>query len=264
MKSLLFSLLASVLLIPAVAGCVSATAAERSLQAGAFSALRVEGSIAVELRQLPDSAGRVVIHASDRALPGVSVTCADGTLAISYKPESPLHNYAAEVSGVVVYCGRDLRQISLTGSGSVDASGINTSGDLTVLLTGSGAMKLNAPHCLNLTGSLTGSGAMMIDAAKARNVSTSVAGSGALKVKDVDATSFNCTISGSGSAIVAGHTEKASLALRGSGSLNASALAASSLGISVTGSGIIRYNPATTNIKTVSGRIDGRGNATNM
>ncbi|MDE6497176.1 MAG: DUF2807 domain-containing protein [Muribaculaceae bacterium] len=263
MKSLLLSLLTILALVPACNSCVAAIAAEHSLHTGTFNVLRVEGSIAVDLRQQPDSAGIVKIYASDRAMPGVSVTCTDGTLSVSYKAESALHNYAAEVERVVVYCGRDMRQISLTGSGSVNARGINSTTEITAVVTGSGAMRLYSPHCLNLTASLTGSGAMMLDAVKARNVSTSVTGSGALKVDALDATSFNCTLSGSGSVRVAGNTGKASLALRGSGSLNASDLNASSLGISVSGSGIIRYNPATANIKTVSGRIDGRGNATN-
>lgn len=263
MKSIFLSLFAILAPMAVCNSCVAATAAERSLHTGTFNVLRVEGSIAVDLRQMPDSAGLVKIYASDRAMPGVSVTCTDGTLSVHYKAEGPLQDYGAEVKRVVVYCGRDMRQISLTGSGSVNAGGINTSTELTAVVTGSGSMKLSAPHCLNLTGSITGSGAMLLDAVKARNVSTSVTGSGALKVEALDATSFNCTLSGSGSVQVAGNAGKASLALRGSGSLNASALNASSLGISVSGSGIIRYNPATANIKTVSGRIDGRGTATN-
>ncbi|MBD5277018.1 MAG: hypothetical protein HDS30_05125 [Bacteroides sp.] len=263
MKSLLLSLLAF-LALAAHTSCVTATASERSMRAGTFSALSVVGSLPVELRQFPDSAGRVNIYASERALPGVAVTCTDGTLSISYKAESPLLNYATEVQSVVVYCGRDLRQINLTGSGSVKATGVNISTELTVVATGSGSVKLMAPHCLNLTASLTGSGSMLLDAVKARNVSTSVTGSGSMKVDALDATAFNCTLCGSGRASVAGHADKSSLALRGSGSLNATELGSGSLSISVSGSGAIRYNTATANIKTVSGRIDGRGKASNI
>ncbi|MDE6109222.1 MAG: DUF2807 domain-containing protein, partial [Muribaculaceae bacterium] len=231
---------------------------------GSGSCVYETGTLGVHSSSAPDSAGCVRIYASERALPGVSATCSDGTLALRYKAESPMQNYGSEVKRIVVYCGRDMHQINLTGSGSIDARGINSSSELTVLVTGSGSMKLQAPHCLNLTGSITGSGSLLLDAVKARNVSTSVMGSGALKVPALDATTFNCTLTGSGSVTVAGNAGKASLALRGSGALNASALNSSSLGLSVTGSGTIRYNPATANIKTVSGRTDGRGNATNI
>ncbi len=252
------SLAAAAIALVACASASSLNMLTHSTVAGRFSALRVSGSLGVELRQVPDSAGMVVVEASERAMPHVKISNTDGTLHVNYTPDEPSRHYGREVKRVVVYCGEGgVGQLTLGGSGAISASGLRTRGDLTAVLSGSGAMSLRDVSCANFTATLSGSGALSLDGVKARNVSTSLIGSGALSA-DVDATAFNCTVSGSGAASVRGKADKVSLALRGSGVLDASRLGCSQLSVSAAGSGILKYNTSVTP-KIVSGRASAPG-----
>lgn len=259
LKHISFALLAMALVAcAATAGASDNFSTEtRTVKAGQFASLQVNGSLPVELRQVPDSAGVVIISASERAMPFVSVGVSDGTLVLHFTGRGRESLLASEVRNIKVYCGRNLSQLQLTGSGSIAAGSLHSQGDVTVVSTGSGSLALGSCQCQNLTAALMGSGSIAIGSVRARNVSTSLAGSGSLAAAGIDATAFNCTISGSGSATAVGKAGRASLALRGSGVLNATRLQASSLDVSVTGSGIIDYNRSTSNVKIVSGRDNG-------
>jgi len=247
--------------VAACSGTESAISAHRT-SAGPFSAVRTTGSMPVELRQNADSAGLVIIEASDRAIAQVKITNAAGTLVIEYDSRNGLANYSREVKRITAYCGREMRQLILTGSGMLKTRNLHTPTELTAVLTGSGMLTLDNVDCLNFTGSLTGSGMLDIDGIKARNISTSGTGSGALDIDGINATSFNCTVSGSGMASVNGHAAKASLALRGSGLVNASGLNSRSVSVSATGSGAVKYNTNASDVKIISGRDHGNGNVT--
>lgn len=240
----------------AVAACSSTDSAlaTRHASAGAFSSLHVSGSLKVELRQVPDSAGNVIIEATDRAMAHVHVHNSDGTLTVGYDSDKGRANYAREVKRVVAYCDRDMRQITLSGSGMVKSDGLRTAGDITAVVTGSGMVSLDRVDCRNFTGSLAGSGMLALDDIKARNVSTSCSGSGMVKVAGVNAAAFNCTVSGSGMGRVSGSASKISLALRGSGMVDASGLAAQSVNVSCSGSGMVKFDKSAPNVKIVSGR----------
>lgn len=229
----------------------------RTTAAGSFSAVQVAGALPVELRQVPDSAGIVIISASERALPFVKVSNTDGTLCIHFDGHGRDLPLASEVRAIRAYYGHDMRQLLLTGSCRVVAAGMHTSDDLTVVVTGGGSLTLDRIDCRNFTASLTGSGHIGLNGLRTRNAGTSVAGSGSLSAAGIDATAFNCTISGSGSASVEGHVADASLALRGSGQLNASSLMAGALDISVTGSGTVSYNRVAKEVKIISGHDNG-------
>lgn len=248
----------------AVAACSSTESAvsSRHTAAGAFTAVQATGTLPVEVRQVPDSAGIVVVTASDRAMQRVELHNTGGTLSISYDNDHGRAEYSKEVKRVVAYCGRELRQLTLTGSGMLLVRHLHTPTELTAVLTGSGMLKLGDTDCLNFTGSLTGSGMMSIKNLQARNVSTSCTGSGMLNVAGVKATAFNCTMSGSGMAKASGEAAKASLALRGSGMLEAAGLHTQSVGISCSGSGMVSYDSSAPAVKVVSGRVSGKGRVT--
>ena len=233
-----------VVLAAAVVACSSTESAvsSRRMSAGQFSTVVVSGSLPVELRQVPDSAGQVVVMASDRAMADVRVACTGGTLAISYESKPGTTGYSREVKRVVAYCGREVQQLRLTGSGMLSSKGLRTASDLTVVLTGSGMMNLDDVVCANFTGSLTGSGM--------------------LTASGVDAVSFNCTESGSGMVNAAGTATKASLALRGSGMVNAKGMRTHSVSVSCSGSGMVNYDSSAPEVKVVSGRQTSKGTVT--
>ena len=241
-----------VVLAAAVVACSSTESAvsSRRMSAGQFSTVVVSGSLPVELRQVPDSAGQVVVMASDRAMADVRVACTGGTLAISYESKPGTTGYSREVKRVVAYCGREVQQLRLTGSGMLSSKGLRTASDLDDVV------------CANFTGSLTGSGMLNAKGLKARNVSISGTGSGMVNAKDVDAVSFNCTESGSGMVNAAGTATKASLALRGSGMVNAKGMRTHSVSVSCSGSGMVNYDSSAPEVKVVSGRQTSKGTVT--
>ncbi|MDE6271129.1 MAG: DUF2807 domain-containing protein, partial [Muribaculaceae bacterium] len=209
MKLKNFSLI--LLLMQVLVGCAASAGASdnysvesRTVRVGQFVALQAEGALPVELRQVPDSAGTVIISASDRAMPLVSVGISDGTLVVRFTGRGRESLLSSEVKSVKVYCGRDIRQLQLTGSGSIAVGKLHSQGDITAVSTGSGSLAMAGCDCQNLTVALMGSGSIALGGVHARNISTSLAGSGSLAAGDVDATAFNCTISGSGSAVVSG------------------------------------------------------------
>ena len=260
MKLKHFSLL-MIIAAAAFAACAGAETAvtEHRTSAGAFTAVQAEGSLVVEVRQNPDSAGMVMVQASERALPLVKIGNSDGTLVVRLDKSTPDYNrYTREIKRVIAYCGRDLSLASQTGSGILKIGPLHTNTDLTAVLTGSGILEINGASCLNFTGSRSGSGVLKLAGIKARNVSTSGSGSGVVSVDNVAATSFNCTVNGSGVATVSGSASKASLALHGSGVVNAKALSCPVLSVSVAGSGILNYNPSV-QPRIVSGKAMGAG-----
>ncbi len=228
----IFLLAAAIITCVAACSSVDSALTVRRTDAGPFTALRSSGPLPVEIRQVPDSAGTVVIEASDRALAHVHVANSDGTLIIDWQRAGNVRDYSREVKSIKVYCGTELRQITQTGSGIVNLPALHTQSELTLVNTGSGAIRMGRTDCLNFTGSNTGSGLIKIASLKARNISTSATGSGMLQLDTVEANSFNCTLTGSGMAQVGGHASKASLALRGSGMLSAGNLKSSSLSLS--------------------------------
>jgi hypothetical protein len=255
----IFLLAAAIITCVAACSSVDSALTVRRTAAGPFTALRSSGPLPVEIRQVPDSAGTVVIEASDRALAHVHVANSDGTLIIDWQRAGNVRDYSREVKSIKVYCGTELRQITQTGSGIVNLPALHTQSELTLVNTGSGAIRMGRTDCLNFTGSNTGSGLIKIASLKARNISTSATGSGMLQLDTVEANSFNCTLTGSGMAQVGGHASKASLALRGSGMLSAGNLKSSSLSLSVTGSGMLKYDSAASAVKIISGHTNGSG-----
>lgn len=254
--SLLF--VAAAAAFTACAGVETAVTDHRTT-AGNFTAVQAEGPLVVEVHQNPDSAGMVVVRASERALPLVKIGNSDGTLLVRLDKSTPDYNrYTREIKNVTVYCGRELKLVSQTGSGILKINPLHTNTDLTAVLTGSGILEFYSASCLNFTGSRSGSGILKLAGIKARNVSTSGSGSGMITIDNVAATSFNCTVNGSGMATVSGTASKASLALHGSGIVNAKALKCPTLSVSVAGSGILNYNPSV-QPRIISGRATGAG-----
>lgn len=236
----------------------SATETTTTSYAGSFTSLRVMGPLPVTLVQQPSKAGTVQITASERARQLVKSVCTDGTLNLEFKVSPAESRYADEIKKIVVYCGDEVHQLVLTGSGVINAENIATHTDLTAVLTGSGVISLEKADCPNFTASVTGSGMINLKKVLARNVSTSVTGSGVLSIK-TDATAFNCTVSGSGMANVGGTAVRGALALRGSGMINGSDLQCGSLSLSLGGSGMINYDAKCSQVKVISGHITSPG-----
>lgn len=173
----IFLLAAAIITCVAACSSVDSALTVRRTAAGPFTALRSSGPLPVEIRQVPDSAGTVVIEASDRALAHVHVANSDGTLIIDWQRADNVRDYSREVKSIKVYCGTELRQITQTGSGIVNLPALHTQSELTLVNTGSGAIRMGRTDCLNFTGSNTGSGLIKIASLKARNISTSATGS---------------------------------------------------------------------------------------
>ena len=187
-----------VVLAAAVVACSSTESAvsSRRMSAGQFSTVVVSGSLPVELRQVPDSAGQVVVMASDRAMADVRVACTGGTLAISYESKPGTTGYSREVKRVVAYCGREVQQLRLTGSGMLNAKGLKARN---VSISGTGSGMVNAKDVDAVSFNCTESGSGMVNAAgTATKASLALRGSGMVNAKGMRTHSVSVSCSGSG------------------------------------------------------------------
>ena len=187
-----------VVLAAAVVACSSTESAvsSRRMSAGQFSTVVVSGSLPVELRQVPDSAGQVVVMASDRAMADVRVACTGGTLAISYESKPGTTGYSREVKRVVAYCGREVQQLRLTGSGMLSSKGLKARN---VSISGTGSGMVNAKDVDAVSFNCTESGSGMVNAAgTATKASLALRGSGMVNAKGMRTHSVSVSCSGSG------------------------------------------------------------------
>ena len=181
----IFLLAAAIITCVAACSSVDSALTVRRTAAGPFTALRSSGPLPVEIRQVPDSAGTVVIEASDRALAHVHVANSDGTLIIDWQRAGNVRDYSREVKSIKVYCGTELRQITQTGSGIVNLPALHTldtveANSFNCTLTGSGMAQVGG-HASKASLALRGSGMLSAGNLKSSSLSLSVTGSGMLK-----------------------------------------------------------------------------------
>jgi hypothetical protein len=170
--------------------------------------------------RLSDVDARVVIERTGTE--SVEVTADDNLLALftSEVKDGTLHLSVAKdksVSGkrpLYKITVNDLRQLGVSGSGIVDASGLDGEG-LAMVVAGSGEINA-AGRIEDLTISISGSGSCNAAGVKARRARVAVRGSGDLTVNASD--ELDATVSGSGSVWYVG-SPKITSSISGSGEI---------------------------------------------
>jgi hypothetical protein len=209
--------------------------------------LEVDGDLEVFVTQ--GEGESLEVEAEDNVLPYVRSQVTDGRLTLSTKPgvsfprTRPIRCYLTV---------RDLSEVKLSGSGSVQCAGLRTP-RLGLYLTGSGRMACTTV-AQDLAAACTGSGQITL-ISEADQTHLQVTGSGGIDGK-VKARRVESSISGSGWISLAGVTETQSVAITGSGDYRGAALKSKTAEVSVGGSGGVAVNVTERLAATISGSGD--------
>jgi hypothetical protein len=194
----------------------------------AQNATRGSGIAAAEARRLPpfrkvELAGSnnvmirvggkqsVVVHADRNLLHRVTTVVRGGSLVIGNTPGS----LTSETPMSVEISMPSLAAVSLTGSGNVFATGIESPG-LAVSLPGSGVLH-GAGSATRLDVSLEGSGDAQLEQLAARNVRATLPGSGRILVTAMD--SLDASIGGNGAIMYYGRPAHLTTSVTGNGAI---------------------------------------------
>ncbi len=215
------------------------------LKANDFDELYIKGACAVDLREVSDSTGMIVITADHNAYDAIEKQHAGRSLYISVaRGARPISQ--GSLIPVTVYCPRNMKVISLSGNGAIEGSGIVAVDELAVIVSGPGSIKLSDCSAQNINVSITGSGNIELGkGVTASNINCSLTGSGHISADRRTATSLSGTVRGSGSINVSGSSPKSSFVMNGSGTIDLSGLVSSDLKLNLYGEGEIRYSTGT-------------------
>ncbi len=209
--------LSLILVFCAAAICGNAQQRRHVLRVADYSALYVKGPCMVELRNRPDSAGMLVVTATDEAFAGLSKAHDNGTLYLSvdhadnslkpivaYLPSGMedfnlITGNGASVNSDGFKCG--MLYVSVTGRGNVtlakkvEASNVNCS------LTGNARLTLGAITAKSLSATLKGSGMMMLGGKISGQSAFVVKGSGDIDIRNLQSVAIRENLSGDGKII---------------------------------------------------------------
>ena len=120
-------------------------------------------------------------------------------------------------SDVTIYVTmKDIEELSVSGSGSIESKGTLTTEDLRLAISGSGDMELDI-ESNDLDLRISGSGSLNLNG-DAREAEAKISGSGRVKAKDLTVNIFEASISGSGSCYITVNDE-VNANISGSGSV---------------------------------------------
>ena len=198
---------------------------------GAFSALRVEGSVDVTAH--PGAAG-VVVHADDNIEPLIETVVEGDTLVVRLRRNASFRT-SGKVSVDVAFASLSETQqhgsgdlhvtgvsgprlaSSIHGSGDLEIEGAQV-GDFSLAIAGSGDAKVSG-HADEAHFKVEGSGDVHAAHFPARRVEVDVAGSGDAEVNATEA--IDARVAGSGDVVYEGHPHDVSRRVAGSGSIEA-------------------------------------------
>ncbi len=181
-----------------------------------------------------DSSPYATVTTSDNLMAYVKTKVEDGVLLLEFGNDS-ITSYHGSVH-ISVY-GKNLKEISIIGSGDFSAERITSTDDLSVSIAGSGDVALGKVQCEDYECSIAGSGEMVSERLNAESASLSIAGSGDISARNVYVKDIKVSISGSGSATLAGEAEVARYEIAGSGDVYVRGFKAASTSSRISGSG---------------------------
>lgn len=204
----------------------------KTVTTGDYDGVKVVGSLDVHLEKGDE--GNITVKTDDNLQEYIIIEVKDNTLVVRTKKNM----YLKTKKGIhVTVPFDDISSVALVGSGDVDSKDVVASDNLSVSVTGSGDMTLEA---------------------KAKNLSSKVTGSGDITLSGTT-TNLEVTVTGSGD-FAGGNLIAENTEAKVSGSGDATVYAKSSLKARVSGSGDIEYkgNPEKRDTKVAgSGEISG-------
>ena len=145
---------------------------------------------------IPGDKEELVVEADDNILPLIETTVrADGTLVLTYKRNESIEE---KVPPHFKLTAKTLDKITLTGSGTIHATGKLAPEHMDVALPGSGDIVLDQLETGALSASLAGSGTIRVAAGNAGSQKVKLDGSGKYEAGDFKTDTAKVSISGSG------------------------------------------------------------------
>lgn len=162
-------------------------------------------------QQFSDSAPYLQIHTDENIFEALEVKVLDNRLVIEAKRDSII-----KPSKLTIYtCSRNLREVTITGSGNLRLKGEVNAKDFDLTISGSGGLLADSLLCEKSNVQISGSGKADLKGASNES-SFSVSGSGTIYAYDYLTQELNCQISGSGD-VQALATQKLEAMITGSG-----------------------------------------------
>jgi hypothetical protein len=220
---------------------------------GDATELDLRGPLAVEVRVGETPSLRV--EADGNLLPLIRTEVVNGTLRLAVEG-----NVHSAHSLRVVWTAPQLSQVHAAGSGHLTVTGLK-GGPLTLTKSGSGDATLSG-RVGTLNMQATGSGDINARDLHSGNANLSLAGSGSIDLGDVTADALNVKVRGSGDLRAGGAVAQLNAKVTGSGEARLKALASGHAELSATGSGDItaRASDSLVAQSRGSGRITVYGN----
>lgn len=212
--------------------------ADTSFDLPDFDAVKSVGSLDVIYTQTPGS--QAITLTCDQNLAGYyDISVDDGTLCVSVKQgyiirpksrsyltvsSSTIKSVSLSGSGDCDINGNlDVAsnfKFTLTGSGSLDATGMINCNDFESKITGSGDIDIKGLNAKNAKFSSLGSGDVDVDSITADTITMTFSGSGSGDLYCKDAGDIDVRITGSGSVTLAGNARSLTQKVTGSGRVN--------------------------------------------
>ncbi|MNJ86343.1 hypothetical protein D3C87_38370 [compost metagenome] len=151
-------------------------------------------SINADVYYVQDSIYYVEISAQKNVVDVITTKIDDGELEIDSRKWIRKHN------GIkIIVHSPDLREIDLSGSGNFESTGMLTTTNLELEVSGSGSIKLAGVNATDLDADISGSGNISVSGGAVTNQEVSISGSGDMDMMNLAATYSDAKISGSGS-----------------------------------------------------------------
>ena len=196
---------------------------EKQSELPAFNEIKVLGAMDVEYTQCDSQS---VLLRTDENLQDIYVidVLEDELHVSNEKGVSPLPSKGSRL----FVSNPGIRSVKISGSGDcVIPDELNTDGDFTFSLSGSGDLEAKSIICNDFTAKISGSGDIDVDALTADNIVVTINGSGDASIGLKDAGDVTVRINGSGDVTLYGNARTLSHKVNGSGNVNSRQLALS-------------------------------------
>ncbi|HRJ30306.1 MAG TPA: head GIN domain-containing protein [Cyclobacteriaceae bacterium] len=186
------------------------------------------------------STQRVEIEGNKETLEKIEVKVEGGKLVIRSKDRWGSWSWGKEDRISVYITAKDIRGLSVSGSGDMETQTKIVTGDLDLKVSGSGSLKAEV-EANNLDASVSGSGRIKLRG-KCNNMESGISGSGDVEADIAIANKLDVSISGSGKLIATGKANNVKTSISGSGSIRAAEFEVESADIKIAGSGSVEIN----------------------
>jgi hypothetical protein len=203
---------------------------------------------------------KVELEGRKEVLDRVEVIVDGGQLKIRSRERWGNWNWSREDRITVYITAKEIRGLSVAGSGDMEAQTKIVTGDLDLKVSGSGTLKAEV-EANNVEAGVSGSGAIRMRG-KCNNLYSNISGSGDVQADVNIANKLDVSIAGSGKLVASGKANTVKTTISGSGRVRAADLEADICEVKIAGSGDVEINVKSELNANISGSgsVSYRGN----